>query len=77
MRARAAARSWLRELDGVEEDWDATDVLWRCIEVWLNAETVNCEEFLSLFRAHHRLSMDEASASAVGRTWEPLRNAFE
>jgi hypothetical protein len=62
-RARGVARRWIRQLDTVEDDWDTADVLWRAIEVWLNAHPVNCEEFLILFRKSR--SVPEADSAAL------------
>jgi hypothetical protein len=52
--ARAVTRLLLRTLDVVEDNWGLSDALWSAIELWLDADPVSCEEFLRLFREHHR-----------------------
>jgi hypothetical protein len=52
-RAQRAARWWIEQLDFIEQDWEAAGVLWNSIEVWINADSMNCEEFLAIFEQHH------------------------
>lgn len=53
-RARSAARAWIAELDAVKADWGASGELWELIGQWMAADALNNQEFLVLFRMHHR-----------------------
>ena len=53
-RARSTARAWIAELDAIKADWGASGELWEVIGQWMAADPLNNQEFLMLFRTHHR-----------------------
>jgi len=78
-RARSAARAWTAELDAIKADLGASGELWEMIGQWTAADPLNGQEFLVLFRKHHRrghaapisrfvLAADEFAQSREHRT---------